>query len=297
MKAPLGRFELFVVLAAIIWGTSFVATKMGLASVDPLLFALLRYGFGSAVIMGMIFSLGRFDAKVFRDPLVILNAILSTVGFALQNIGMASTTATNSVLLININVGFVAILAAIILKEAISRQVIFGTVLGMVGVVAISTNGDLSALYSGTFVGNLLVFIAGIIWALYFVYQKMVLGRQKDVLMVTGAVILEATLMMVPVALLFSRSYAVDVNGWVAALYIGVICTGLANLLYNAGLRGLKASVSSVILLLEIVSAMVFAVLLLGEMPTGMTAAGGLLIILSIVVISLSNGRGRKARA
>lgn len=268
-----------------------MGTKIGLASMDPVLLALLRFVLGSAVVMGVIFYLKRFDARVLGDPFVVLSAFLSTAGFALENVGMASTTVTNSVLLININVGFVAVLAALLLKEAISRRIILGIALGMAGVAIISTGGDLSAVYSGTFIGNLLVFVSGIVWALYIVNQKNVLNRNRDVLMVTGAIIFECTLMLVPVTLLFTRSYAVDTTGWMAVLFLGVLCTGLGNLLYNAGLKGLKASVSSIILLLEIVSAVVFAVLLLQEMPTVMTAAGGLLIMLAIVVISLCNGR------
>ena len=115
-----------------------------------------------------------------------------------------------------------------------------------------------------------------------------------DVLMVTGAIIAETMLFLVPMTLLFTTELFASIRyGWLAVLYIGLVCTFAANLLYNAGLQGTKASVSSVILLLEIVFAMIFAVLILGEMPTIVTAMGGALVLVSIIIISFSNGKDR----
>jgi drug/metabolite transporter (DMT)-like permease len=208
---------------------------------------------------------------------------------------MASTSATNSVLLVNTNVGVVAILAAIFLAEVITKRIILGIFMGMVGVLFISTNGDLSAIYSGTFWGNILVLAAGWVWAFYIVFQKKVLNRNIDVLMVTGAIIAETMLFLVPMTLLFTPSYSFHPDAWIAILYIGLACTFAANLFYNAGLQGTKASVASIILLLEIVFAMIFAVLILGEMPTIVTAIGGALILLSIIIISFSKGTASEA--
>jgi drug/metabolite transporter (DMT)-like permease len=109
--------------------------------------------------------------------------------------------------------------------------------------------------------------------------------------MVTGAIIAETMLFLIPMTLLFTTDYSFQPSGWLAVLYIGLAATFAANLLYNAGLQGTKASVSSIILLLEIVFAMIFAVLILGEMPTIVTAIGGALILVSILIISFSNGR------
>jgi drug/metabolite transporter (DMT)-like permease len=293
MRAPLGRFELFLILAAALWGTSFVTIKIALNSgVDPVLFALLRFAVGTVAILAVLFALERFDLGVMAQPLVVLNAFLNALSFALQNLGMASTSATNAVLLVNTNVGIVAILASIFLAEVITRRIILGIFIGMAGILFISTNGDLSAMYSGTFWGNILVLAAGWVWAFYIVFQKKVLDRNTDVLMVTGAIIVETMLFLVPLSLLFTQSYSFEASGWVAVLYTGLACTFVANLLYNAGLQGTKASVSSVIMLLEIVFAMVFAVLILGEVPTVVTALGGALVLVSIIIISFSSGKG-----
>lgn len=291
MKVGLGKHELLLIASGILWGTSFVTIKIALNSeVDPIFFALLRFLVGTAAIMAVVFWMRRFDAKVLLYPPIIFNSFLNALSFALQNVGMESTSATNSVLLVNTNIGVVAILAAIFLAEAITPRIILGIALGLVGVLFISTDGDLSAIYSGTFWGNLLVLAAGWVWAVYIVVQKKVLNRKTDVIMVTAAIMANTTLFLVPMTLLFTTSYAIPATGWIAVVYIGLACTFGANLLYNAGLKGVKASISSVILLMEVVSGMVFAMIILGEMPTAITAMGGLLVLLSILIISLATG-------
>ncbi len=291
MKVGLGKHELLLIASGILWGTSFVTIKIALNSeVDPIFFALLRFLVGTAAIMAVVFWMRRFDAKVLLYPPIIFNSFLNALSFALQNVGMESTSATNSVLLVNTNIGVVAILAAIFLAEAITPRIILGIALGMVGVLFISTDGDLSAIYSGTFWGNLLVLAAGWVWAVYIVVQKKVLNRKTDVIMVTAAIMANTTLFLVPMTLLFTTSYAIPATGWIAVVYIGLACTFGANLLYNAGLKGVKASISSVILLMEVVSGMVFAMIILREMPTAITAMGGLLVLLSILIISLATG-------
>ncbi|NLT38239.1 MAG: EamA family transporter [Methanomassiliicoccus sp.] len=289
MKVTLGKHELMLFASGVLWGTSFVTIKIALNSeVDPVYFALLRFIVGTAAIMTIVIWLRRFDAKVLLYPPIIFNSFLNALSFALQNVGMESTSATNSVLLMNTNIGVVAILAAIFLAEAITPRIILGIALGLVGVLFISTDGDLSAIYSGTFWGNLLVLTAGWVWAFYIIIQKKVLNRKTDVLMVTAAIMANTTLFLVPMTMLYTASYAIPTTGWIAVVYIGLVCTFGANLLYNAGLKGVKASISSVILLMEVVSGMFFAILILGEMPTIITAMGGTLVLISILIISLA---------
>ncbi|MDW5561788.1 MAG: DMT family transporter [Methanomassiliicoccus sp.] len=292
MKAPLGKYELLLVSSGVLWGTSFSTVKIALnGDMDPVLLALLRFVVGTAAIVPAVYWMKRLDLKMFISLPILVNSFLNALSFALQNAGMVSTSATNSVLLVNTNVGVVAILAAIFLAEAITPRIIVGIFLGMLGVLFISTGGDLSAIYSGTFWGNLLVLAAGWVWAFYIVLQKKILDPKADVLMVTAAIMGDTMLFLIPLTLLFTTSYSIPGTGWIAVVYIGLVCTFAANLLYNAGLKGVKASVSSVILLIEVVSGMVFAILLLGEMPTTVTAMGGALILMSILVISFANGK------
>lgn len=288
MKRELVRYEAFLVIASFIWGTSFISVKIGVEHVDPFLFSILRFSLGSIVLLAVLLLLKRLDTRLFKNKLLWGISLINAVALEFQHYGMTMTSATNAVLLVDIDVVFIALLAVVILAEKITNRIVTGLLLGMIGVVIITTNGDLSSVVSGSFLGNAMVFFGGVLWAFYVVYQKKVLMKESDVLLVTGVVIFETTLFLLPMTLIFAGSYVVDSVGWLSVLFTGVFCTGLAFLLYNTGLKAISATIASVILLLEIVFAMLFAFIVLGETPTIVTAIGGALIIIAIIVISLN---------
>lgn len=288
MKRELVRYEAFLVIASFIWGTSFISVKIGVEHVDPFLFSILRFSLGSIVLLAVLLLLKRLDTRLFKNKLLWGISLINAVALEFQHYGMTMTSATNAVLLVDIDVVFIALLAVVILAEKITNRIVTGLLLGMIGVVIITTNGDLSSVVSGSFLGNAMVFLGGVLWAFYVVYQKKVLMKESDVLLVTGVVIFETTLFLLPMTFIFAGSYVVDSVGWLSVLFTGVFCTGLAFLLYNTGLKAISATIASVILLLEIVFAMLFAFIVLGETPTIVTAIGGALIIIAIIVISLN---------
>jgi drug/metabolite transporter (DMT)-like permease len=294
MRLRVDRYEWFLVLASLIWGTSFAASKIALEHVDPFYLALTRFVIGAGVLLLVAFILGRFSLNVFRDPIVWLIGLLNAVGQFMQNYGMQSTSATNTVLLVDINVVFVALIAAVVLKESLTRYTFYGLGLGLVGVAIISTGGDVGHMLNGNFVGNLIVFLGGVVWAFYIVYQKKALIKNTDVYMISAGAITTTAIFGVPIGLLLSSSTATDLGGYLAIIYLGVACTAGAFLFYIAGLKGKGATDSSIILFLEIVFAMLFAFILLSEIPTVFTAIGGVFIIAAIMIISVQPNESKK---
>jgi drug/metabolite transporter (DMT)-like permease len=281
------RYELILVVAGIIWGTSFAAGKIGVDNMDPVLFSALRYAFGAIAIFIALAVMKQWDYSVFKFKGLWIVALFNAVAMLFQNVGMTLTSATNTVLLVDINVIFIAMLAVFVLKERLNRWMVVGLFIGLVGVVVISTNGDPTAILSGSFEGNMLVFGAGILWAFYVVLLTRELNGTKLLAAATGAVIIETAVFLIPIMLLLTKDYTIGTTGTMAALYAGVFCTALAFVLYSVGLKRLGATMSSVILLVEIVFGILFAILLLGEMPTLATAVGGVLILISVIVISM----------
>jgi drug/metabolite transporter (DMT)-like permease len=294
MRLRLDKYEGLLIASSFIWGTSFVASKIGVEQMDPFFFAMLRFLIASPVLLLVAYLFTEFDLSIFKDPLIWGIGVLNGVGLVLQNVGMTQTTATNAVLLVDINVVYVAVLAAVILNERLTKFMILGLVIGLLGIGIVATGGDTSQIMSGSFVGNLIVLSAGFVWAFYIVYQKKALNKHPDTLMMTSSVIVVTAITSIPLALAFSQSYAVTGEGLLATFYVALICTGVAFLLYIAGLKGKGALASSLILLLEIVFAMLFAFLILGEVPTLATAVGGALIVLAIVFVSVQENGGNK---
>jgi drug/metabolite transporter (DMT)-like permease len=288
------RYELYIVMASFLWGTSFVSAKVGLEEVDPFLYSFLRFLLGSSLLFIIVILTRTYEPRLFRDRIIWFIAIVNAVAYNLQHLGISMTTATNSALLVDINTVFVAILAVFVLGEVINLRVVMGLALGISGVLIVTTEGDLSSVISGTLVGNILVFSSGLLWAVYIVYQKRVLLREPNVPMITAAVMMLTTLFLIPLGLPLVSSYSFQGTGLASIVYIGLFCSGLAFILYNAGLRKVDASVSSIILLLEIVFAVVFAFLILSEVPTLPVLVGGGLIVLAIALITVWNGNNAR---
>ncbi|MCJ7516739.1 MAG: DMT family transporter, partial [Methanomassiliicoccales archaeon] len=151
MKRELVRYEAFLVIASFIWGTSFISVKIGVEHVDPFLFSILRFSLGSIVLLAVLLILKRLDTRLFKNKLLWGISLINAVALEFQHYGMTMTSATNAVLLVDIDVVFIALLAVVILAEKITNRIVTGLLLGMIGVVIITTNGDLSSVVSGSF--------------------------------------------------------------------------------------------------------------------------------------------------
>jgi len=267
------------------WGTSFVAGKLGVEGTDPYLFSAMRSVI-SAVSVLPLFYYFKVDLSILKSKAVWAIAFLNALGLLLQNVGLTYTTASNTVLLVDINVVIVAVLAALILKERLNRRIVAGLVLGMAGVALIATKGNPSNLGGGSLIGDLLVFGAGVAWALYIVFTTRELKKGYELVQFTSAMILLTAVFVVPIGLFMTADHSVGAGGVSLALYSGIFCTTVAFLLYNVGLKSLGATTTSIILLVEMVFGLLFSFLLLGERPDTPTIVGGSLILLAIVVIS-----------
>ena len=290
------RTRALLMLAGMIWGTSFVAGKFAVEGTDPYLFTALRSLVAALSILPLFF-IYKVDYSIFKNKAVWGIAFLNAAGLLLQNLGLTYTTASNTVLLVDINVVIVAVLAAIILKEHLNRRTVIGLVLGMSGVALIATKGDISSLGGGNLIGDMLVFTAGVAWAMYIVFTTKELRKGYELVHFTSAMILLTAVFAVPIGLFMTADYSVGAGGISLALYSGIFCTTVAFMLYNVGLKSLGATTTSIILLVEMVFGLLFSFLLLGERPDLITLMGGSLILLAIVVISFKGlDRSRRRR-
>ncbi len=281
------RDYVFVVLASVFWGTAFPGTKLIVTAVDPLVITAARLGLGAVLGFAVLALLGRLDWSYLRDPLVWVLGVLNALAFDLQNAGLVYTTASKTALLVNVNVVFIAILMAVFYRERVTRSRAAGIFLGMLGVFVLATRFDPAALAGGAFVGDLLVFGSGLVWAFYVVGVKKEVDRGGDYIALTATVLATTTVFsLVPLPFL-SGGYPSDALSWGIVLYLGLIPTFLPMLLYTLSLRTISPTVSSLLVLLEIVVAAVLSVVLFQELLDVFTLAGGALILIGTYVTTI----------
>src|SRR5437870_11120324 len=156
-----------ILLASVLWGTSFPGSKLTVGTVDPIFLTFARMALGAALGTVVLAALRRLDVRIFREPVVWALGAVNALGFDLQNEGIVLTTASKTALLVNVNVVFIAILMVLFFRETVAHSRIAGILIGVVGVVVLATKLDPRNLAGGQFVGDVLVFFAGLVWAFY----------------------------------------------------------------------------------------------------------------------------------
>ncbi|WP_431795709.1 DMT family transporter [Microbacterium enclense] len=163
------------------------------------------------------------------------------------------------------------------------------TAIALAGVALVSgVTGGAVALAPG---GLLASAGAGMSYALYTVCGKALIEREWDSTRVMGTVFGTAAVASVPVLLLAGTSWLITPNGLALALWLGIVTTAVAYLLFGWGLARLTAVTVSTLTLAEPLGATILGLLVLHEQLTAVSAVGLALIAVGIAVVSAPSRR------
>ena len=294
-RRPLSAAVMLTAIASLIWGTSFPGVKWGLGYVgNDVLFLWLRFVVASVVTLSIVLWLRRFSFSVLRDPIIWVIGGLNAAAFMAQYVGLNYTTASKTALLVDINVVAVAIISYFVFSERIGSKQAFGIASGVLGVALITGDGGISFDRS-EFIGDLMVYGCGWLWAFFIVMNKKVLTRYNAVEVSSSAIVTSTVWLVIPVSYLYATGadFTVEAPAWAAIVYLGVFCTSIAILLWAAGLKGVSATSSATIMLLEIVTALVISISLLEERMSLIAAVGAALILAAVYLVASGEDRSK----
>ena len=286
-----------ILLASVLWGTSFPGSKLTVDTVDPLFLTFARMALGASLGLLVLAAMGRLDRRVFREPIVWILGAVNAIGFDLQNEGILLTTASKTALLVNVNIVFIAILMVLFFGETVSREKVAGILIGLFGVVVLATKLDPASLGGGQFVGDLLVFLAGFIWAFYVAGVKWRVDRGGDSIALTAGILATSAVVATVPLLAFSTPIPRSETGWLGIVYLGLVPTFGPLMLYVASMRTISPTISALLILLEVVVAAILSFLFLHDALDGFTLAGGGLILLGAYVVTRGEKPSREPAA
>lgn len=281
---------LITVLAGFLWGTSFPAIKIGLQFVDPYTFVFLRFLIATfALLLMLLLTRKKLKYESFGKRSILFLGIINGVAYLLQYLGIAGTTASESSLLVNLSVVWVAILSAGIMRERLGIRKIAGIILSLFGVILLTTDTEIISLGKSSVLANLLVVSAGFLWAVFIVYNKPLVSEGNNVLRSMTWLMLFTMIPLLPI-LPFSAAKFVTLplNNWLAIFYTALICWVIPYYLWLEGLKHISAVTSSIVLLTEILVAMSISSIFLGEILPVPSALGGILVVLAIIIVSMA---------
>ena len=253
---------LLALLVTLIWGLNFVVIKVGLGDFPPLLFCALR------------FALAALPLLVLRGPMpapfgriLLIGVLLGVVKFGLLFVGMAQgMPAGLSSLVLQSQVFFTILIAALWLGERPSPRGLFGLLLAAAGLVLIGLERPLG----DSLLAFLLVVAAALAWSFANIATKR--SGATDMLRLICWVSLVPPLPLLALSYLFEGPQAIERavlnmswGGFGALLYIAFGATTVGFAIWSFLLRHYPASLVTPFALAVPVSGMLAGWLLLGE--------------------------------
>jgi drug/metabolite transporter (DMT)-like permease len=274
--------------AVVVWGASFIATKLVLREVSPVVVIWLRFGIGVLILGGFVAQRKELALPPKRE--LGYFALIGFLGITfhqwLQVTGLVTAKATTTAWIITTIPIFIALLGRVMLNERLGWDRIAGILIATIGVVLVVSHGDLRSVLSGQIgtTGDLLVLVSAANWAVFSVLSRKALRIHPATQMmfyVMGFGWLFTSVWFVSLNH-FDEIAQLSVRGWVCMAFLGVVCSGFAYVFWYDALKELNASQVGSFLYLEPLVAVVVAGLLLEE-PLFLAAfLGGALILVGV---------------
>jgi drug/metabolite transporter (DMT)-like permease len=275
-----------------IWGGTFVAGKIVVATLTPLMGSFARYVVACVALLVAAFvlegGLPRLSRAQWAGTFVL--GCLGVFAYNLFFMGaLARLPASRAALIIALNPVVTIAISALVLKERLSPRRWIGVGVALTGVAIVVSRGDLTSFAGGgEGVGELLMFAAVVSWALYTILGRKVLGGLTP-LAATNYAALWGTLMLGLMAAPHFDSLHpshFDLPMILSLLYLGVFGTALAFVWYYMSVKKLGASVTSVFNNLVPVFGVTISVLVLGEPLLVSMLVGGAVTIAGVMMVS-----------
>jgi drug/metabolite transporter (DMT)-like permease len=286
------RAMLEALFAVVVWGASFVATKVALRYTSPDVVVWLRFAMG-VVILGIAVLAGRkFTLPEKRDWPYL--ALLGFLGISfhqwLQSTGLVTSEATTTAWIVASIPIFMALLGWLALKEKLLWLQVAGILLSTFGVLLVVTRGNLALLASGKFgtVGDFLILVSAPNWAVFSVLSRRGLQKYPATLMMFYVMafgwLFSSVLFFVQGGL--NQIGHIPWDGWAGIAFLGIFCSGLAYIFWYDALQALPVAQTGAFLYLEPVVTVIVAALILGERLYLATLLGGVLILAGVWLVN-----------
>lgn len=267
------RSELLLLLAVLLWSTTFAVMKESLGNISPALLVLIRFGIAAAVVYVLFRSRIEFTRLNLLKGLAI--GIPEYVGFMLQVTGITMTTASKSAFITGLAVVVAPVLSFLFLREQRSWKVALALLLAVNGLWIISFGFTLRV--GGMGMGDFLTLLCALAFGVQ-VFLIHLFSHRDSFYASTFFQLLAVAMCSLVYALGTKQTLVVNPVSWPSLLYLAVFTTVITLLLQNRFQHDVTVARASVIYSLEPVFATLLAVLFIGERMGPAVLVGGVLM-------------------
>lgn len=286
--------HILALITIIIWGTTFISTKVLLVSFSTIEILFLRFVIGLLALY--IIYPHRFKETTYQQEIIFALAGLCGVClyYLIENIALTYTSASHVGVIISIAPFFTAILSHFFLdKEKFYDSFYLGFMIAIIGIGFISfQQTDLTI----NPIGDCLAMVAAIIWACYSILTRKISEFRYSTILTTRRTFLYGIIFMIPA--LFFFDFHLDITKLMLPLYIfnilflGLGASALCFLTWNKAVNILGAVRTSVYIYLVPVITFIVSVIVLHEKVTLSIIIGIGLVILGLFISEYKGKKG-----
>ncbi len=289
--------HLAALLTIIIWGTTFVSTKMLLIDFQPVEILFFRF------IMGYLVLLAAYPHRIkkLKRKQEITFAAAGFCGiylyYLLENIALTYTTASNVGVIISSAPFITALLVHLFMKSEEKLQINFfiGFVIAMTGIILISFNGSQLKLNS---IGDILALVAAFVWACYSILTKKIGSFGLPVILTTRRTFFYGILLMIPTLFLFdfrlNMLHFTEAANLFNILYLGIGASAFCFVTWNYAIKILGTVKTSIYIYMVPVITVITSVLVLKETITTLSAIGTILTVIGLFLSEYNQTKNKE---
>ena len=265
-------YHSIAILTVIIWGTTFVSTKIlintGLSPVE-----ILLYRFVLAYFCILTIAHRRLWANCVKDEFLLFLSGLcgGSLYFIAENTALGITLASNVSLLI--------------CTESLRKGLLYGSLVALFGVGLVVFNG--SVLLKVNPLGDFLTLVAATMWAFYCLILKR-LSRSYPTLFITRKVFFYGILSLFFYFAIYPLNIKLELLKlpivYLNILFLGVIASMLCYIMWNTAVRALGASKTANYIYIVPLVTLITSAIFLSETITIASGIGALAIISGVYI-------------
>ena len=281
---------LSLIFAMFIWASSFVALKSAMNDLGPFTVIFFRMLIASLCFLYFIKGFLKYDFSKKDIKFILLLALFEPcLYFIFESKALQLTSASQAGMITSLMPIITAMVAGYFLKEIISKQMIFGSLIAMVGAIWLSLQGTSSIDAPNPLLGNFLEFLAMLCAAFYTVTVRY-LSDRYSALFITAIQVFIGTVFFIPLFLYeyinIGLNMTVESFLWVA--YLGVVVTLGGYGLYNYALTKIEASKASIFIYLIPVFTLFLAYFMLNEKLSSLEFIACFIILFGVFISEFS---------
>ncbi|AVQ30401.1 MAG: DMT family transporter [Fusobacterium varium] len=284
-KNTLGHIS--AILTVLIWGTTFISTKVLLSHFTPIEILFFRFSLGFiALLLIYPHKLVLTDKK--QEKLFMLAGLCGvTLYFLFENIALTYSFASNIGVIVSISPFITGILTHFFLKqEKLKLSFFLGFFVSITGVALISFNG--STVLKLNPIGDILAVLAAATWSIYSIVTKKISDYQYNTIQVTRRIFFYGLIFMLPALFFFDFHIGIDrfkeplllFN----ILFLGFGASAVCFVTWNLSLKLLGVLKTSVYIYAVPVITVAFSAFILKEKITSIAMVGTFLTLAGLFI-------------